>query len=101
MGKTIVPLPTFGERPKHVAMTERHLGQVIFFLPDKGFGYLRLYGTLEEFHFSARSRVQRELNPARGGVQCEELKAGDMVRFSLAQGRRGWRVTEVERAGVV
>jgi hypothetical protein len=33
------------------------LGIIIFYLPEKGYGYLRLDGTREEFHFRAKNVV--------------------------------------------
>lgn len=53
-------------------------GLVIFYDPEKGYGYLRLEGTREEFHF-------RRVNLADGPV-----RKGDAVTFVLREGRSGW-----------
>lgn len=53
-------------------------GLVIFYDPEKGYGYLRLTGTREEFHF-------RRANLTDGPV-----KKGDAVTFLLREGKQGW-----------
>lgn len=65
-----------------------HLGLIIFYLPEKGFGYLRLEGTREEFHFRAKNLVSRE------------IKKGDLVRFQLRQNRGGYYADGVTLAAV-
>ena len=65
-----------------------HSGVVVFYLPDRGYGYLRLAGTREEFHFRAKNVVDRDLG------------AGDRVTFRLRQGRQGYYADEVRRAGL-
>ncbi len=62
------------------------LGIILFYLPDRGHGYLRLEGTREEFHF-------RKSNLANGAV-----KQGDLVRFVLREGRQGYYADEVALA---
>ncbi len=63
------------------------IGVVVFFLVDKGYGYLRLEGTREEFHFRSQNLAGR---PPR---------KGDRVRFRLREGRQGYYADEVEIAG--
>lgn len=60
-----------------------HQGIIIFYLPDKGYGYLRLIGTHEEFHFRAKNMLE------------EGLTKGDMVRFKLKEGRQGYYADEI------
>lgn len=64
------------------------LGVIIFFLPERGYGYLRLEGTREEFHFRTRN------------VRSPSLKKGDLVRFYLRQDRGGYYADEVRLAGI-
>jgi len=63
-------------------------GIIIFYLPGKGYGYLRLLDTREDFHF-------RDKNLLSG-----ELKAGDLVSFELRQGRQGYFADQVQRKGL-
>ena len=65
------------------------IGVVVFYLPERGYGYLRLEGTREEFYF-------RRANLAGPAVQ-----PGDRVRFLLREGRQGYyadAVTRIEMA---
>ena len=64
-------------------------GIVLFYLPERGYGYLRLAGTREEFHF-------RKVNLSSGPV-----KKGDLVRFVLREGRNGYYADEISVAGRV
>jgi cold shock CspA family protein len=64
------------------------LGIIIFYLPEKGYGYLRLDGTREEFHFRAKN------------VVSPGIKEGDLVRFNLRQNRGGYYADEVTLAGI-
>lgn len=57
-------------------------GVIVFFLPDKGYGYVRVPDTREEFRFRAASLQQ----PA---------KAGDPVSFMLKQTRNGYFADEI------
>ena len=64
-------------------------GVIVFYLADKGYGYVRLADTREEFHFRATNVVGRL------------PRKGDRVRFVLRQGRQGYfadHVTVVEIA---
>jgi len=67
---------------------ERAPGIVVFYDPEKGYGYLRLAGTLEEFHFR------------RGNLADGLVVKGDAVTFVLRQGRQGYFADEVKRAGM-
>ncbi len=58
------------------------IGIVVFYLPDKGYGYVRVPDTREEFHF----RTRNLLDPVR---------AGDRVQFRLRQNRQGWFADEI------
>ena len=64
-------------------------GVVVFYLADKGYGYVRLEDTREEFHFRAANVVGR---PPR---------KGDRVRFVLRRGRQGYFADAVTVVGVV
>ena len=68
---------------QHVDMIEELKGVVVFYLPQKRYGYLRVPGTREEFYF-------REDNLR------EAVQAGAMVRFVLKQGRYGFFADEIE-----
>ena len=63
-------------------------GIILFYLPEKGYGYLRLLDTREEFHF-------REKN-----LLLHEVKAGDLVRFEMKQGRQGYFADQIQRKGI-
>jgi cold shock CspA family protein len=63
-------------------------GLILFYLPEKGYGYLRLLDTREEFHF-------REKNLLLPGV-----KAGDLVDFEMKQGRQGYFADQIKRKGM-
>ena len=62
-------------------------GIVVFYLPEPGYGYLRLAGTREEFYF-------RRANLLSGPVQ-----QGDRVTFVLREGRNGYYADEITVAG--
>ena len=64
-------------------------GQIIFYDPERGYGYLRLTGTLEEFHF-------RRANLADGPV-----RKGDAVTFILREGRQGYFADAVRKVAVI
>jgi cold shock CspA family protein len=63
--------------------TVTYTGIIIFFLPAKGYGYLRIPDTREEFHFKSASLSQA-------------VKAGDYVRFKLKQNKQGYFADEIE-----
>jgi len=65
-----------------------HTGIILFYLPEKGYGYLRLLDTREEFHF-------REKN-----VMATGLRKGDVVNFRLRKGRQGYYADEVRKVGL-
>ncbi|TXF87746.1 hypothetical protein FUA23_17600 [Neolewinella aurantiaca] len=65
-----------------------HTGIIVFYLPEKGYGYLRLLNTREEFHF-------REKNLLSAGI-----KAGDIVRFEMKESRQGYFADKVERSNL-
>ncbi len=65
-----------------------HHGIVLFFLPDRGYGYLRLVGTREEFYFR------------RGNITGPAVQRGDRVTFTLKKGRQGYFADEVQPAGI-
>ncbi|MGB3802033.1 MAG: cold shock domain-containing protein [Lewinella sp.] len=64
--------------------SEPAIGIVVFFLAEKGYGYLRLEGTREEFHFRSGNLTGR--NPKRG----------DRVHFRLREGHQGYYADQVE-----
>jgi len=61
-----------------------HTGIILFYLSDKGYGYLRLLDTREEFHFRAKN------------VVASNLKKGDVVNFFLREGRQGYYADEIK-----
>jgi cold shock CspA family protein len=61
-------------------------GIILFYLPEKGYGYLRLLDTREEFHF-------RDKNVLAAG-----LRKGDVVNFRLREGRQGYFADEISKA---
>ena len=59
-------------------------GQILFYLPDRDFGYVRVPDTREEFYFR--------------GKHCRTpVRAGDRVRFRLREGKQGYYADEIER----
>lgn len=64
------------------------VGTVLFYLPDKRYGYVRVAGTREEFYF-------REKNLTYQGV-----KSGDMIRFVLKRTGQGYIADRIELAGL-
>jgi cold shock CspA family protein len=69
-------------------MNISYQGVILFYLPDKGYGYVRIPGTREEFHF----RKENLLQP---------VQAGDHVRFQLKQQRNGYFVDQIELLNLV
>ncbi|MBB4079726.1 cold shock CspA family protein [Lewinella aquimaris] len=69
-------------------MTTPSPGIVVFYLPDKGYGYLRLAGTREEFHFRKRN------------LRSPSVKKGDLVRFLLREGPGGYYADAIELTGI-
>ena len=63
-------------------------GVIIFYLPEKGYGYLRLSGTREEFHFR------------RKHLTGAEVQSGDTVRFTLREGKQGYFADEIAPTGI-
>ena len=64
------------------------LGELIFYLPDKGYGYVRLAGTREEFHFRTKN------------LRYDQPRAGDLVRFVLKATKQGYFADGIERANL-
>ena len=69
-------------------MPESSLGTVLYYLPEKGYGYLRLEGTREEFYFRQRN------------LTGPPVRKGDRVRFVLREGRQGYYADSVEVVGL-
>ena len=68
---------------------KNHLqGIVVFYLAAKGYGYVRIPDTAEEFHF----RSANLLSP---------VQAGDQVSFVLQQNRQGYYADQVQLLQVV
>lgn len=65
--------------------TESHTsrGRIIFYDTERGYGYLRLHDSLEEFHF-------RERNLLDGPVE-----KGDLVSFTLRRNKQGYYADKV------
>ena len=66
----------------------RHPGQIVFYLPDKKYGYVRLTGTLEEFHFRAAN------------LRYAEPHSGDPITFTLHKTNRGYVADDITPAGL-
>ncbi|MCP9236867.1 cold-shock protein [Lewinella sp. JB7] len=64
------------------------IGTIAFYLPDRGYGYLRLRDTREEFHFRKRN------------LRTATVQKGDLVRFVLREGPGGYYADEIEPAAV-
>lgn len=58
-------------------------GVIVFFLPAKGYGYVRVPDTHEEFRFQAANLRK-------------PVVAGDQVQFILREGRMGYYADEIE-----
>ena len=69
-------------------MTVRHTGRILFYLEDKGYGYLRLAGTREEFHFR------------RKNLQFTNPVVGELVTFVIKKLKSGVCADEITRAGL-
>lgn len=63
-------------------------GVIIFYLPEKGYGYLRVADTREEFHFQEKHLQQ-------------PVRAGDRVRFALKQNRQGYFADQIVLLNIV
>ena len=57
-------------------------------MEDKQYGYVRLQGTREEFHFRARN------------LRYDDPRAGDPVRFRIKRTAQGYVADQVERANL-
>lgn len=66
----------------------KHIANVLFYLTDKGYGYLRLAGTREEFHFRAKNLL------------VDKVVAGDVVTFVLRKGKQGYYADGITKAGL-
>ncbi len=62
-------------------------GVIQVYLPDKGYGYVRLPDTREEFYFKKHNLR-------------EPVVRGDYVRFVLREGAQGWYADEIRLASV-
>lgn len=69
-------------------MSTTYQGVILFYLPDKGYGYLRISGTREEFHFRKANLLQ-------------PVQAGDQVSFQLKQHRNGYFADQIEVLNLV
>ena len=65
-----------------------HTGIIIFYLSEKGYGYLRLQDTREEFHFRTKNMLDKN------------LAKGDVVRFRLKESKQGYYADEISRSGM-
>ena len=59
-------------------------GIVQYFMPEKGYGYIRLFNSLEEIYVQAKHTK-------------EYLQKGDLVRFKLCENKFGLYATKVEK----
>jgi cold shock CspA family protein len=62
-----------------------HTGTIIFYISEKGYGYLRLQDTREEFRFRAKNML------------AKNLAKGDIVLFKLKEGKQGYYADEITR----
>ena len=67
---------------------EEHTGTIVFYLPEKKYGYLRLAQTREEFHFRSKH------------LRYDLPKAGDLVTFSIRKTSQGYVADDIRRAGL-
>ncbi len=58
-------------------------------LTDRGFGFIAQEGSDKDLFFHSSELV---------GVQFDELKEGDKVKFELGEGPKGPNATKVEKA---
>ena len=61
-------------------------GTILFYLEDKQYGYVRLQGTREEFHFRYKN------------LRYEDPQAGDLVRFRIKRTAQGYVADRIEKA---
>ncbi len=69
-------------------MAAELLGVILVYLPAKGYGYIRLPDTREEFFFKKQNLR-------------EPVARGDYVTFVLREGQQGWYADEIRLAAVV
>jgi cold shock CspA family protein len=69
-------------------LSPTYQGIIIFYLPEKGYGYLRVPDTREEFHFR-KDNIQ------------SPVRAGDRVRFMLKQNRQGYFADQITLLSIV
>lgn len=63
-------------------------GTIIFYLEDKRYGYLRLQGTREEFHFRAKN------------LNYSGPQPGDLVTFRIKKTGQGFVAHDINRANL-
>jgi len=63
-------------------MPETTIGIVLFYLPAKGYGYVRVPDTHEEFRFRTTDLLQ-------------VVQAGDRVRFTIKHEKKEYRATAI------
>lgn len=59
-------------------------GKVQYYLPEKGYGYIRDLENLEEFHFSKKNTL-------------EEVHSKDLVCFELKENKQGLHAIKVRK----
>lgn len=64
-------------------MNTTYLGIIVFYWQQKGYGYVRILDTREEFRFNAKSLRTT-------------VEAGDRVRFTLCQNKQGCFADDIE-----
>ena len=69
-------------------MAAELIGIIQVYLPAKGYGYIRLPDTREEFFFKTKNLR-------------EPVARGDYVRFVLREGAQGWYADEITLAAVI
>lgn len=76
------------EKPQLIEVVHKQSG-VIKKITDRGFGFISMYGQAEDLFFHSAELV---------GIRFDELREGDAVRLSTAQGPRGLVAVSIERA---
>ena len=69
-------------------MDTQSTGTILFYLSDKNYGYVRVAGTREEFHFRAKN------------LRYDSPQAGDLVSFRIKRTGQGFVADRIERANL-
>ena len=64
------------------------LGRIVFYLPKKRSGYVRVEGTREEFYFRAKD------------LCFERPLPGELIRFRIEKRKQGYFAAQITRASL-